>query len=169
MEPREKEGQLAIHLSERVRFGSFELNLGTGELVGNEPEVGGAPSDKVLHREQPFGILRLLIARQGGIVTRDEIKKVLWPNDTIVDFDRSINVAIAILRKAVGDTAENPQYIETLPRRGYRLIAAVQWESTTETPNAEDLQTSAPLPASRTDGLTGPRLPNYRVLAASSM
>ena len=164
MEPREKEGQLAIHLSERVRFGSFELNLGTGELVANEPEVGGAPTQKVLLREQPFQILRILIERRGGIVTRDEIKKVLWPNDTIVDFDRSINVAIAILRKAVGDTAENPKYIETLPRRGYRLIAAVQWESTTETPNGEDLQTSAPLPASRSGGLTGTRISHYRVL-----
>src|SRR5260370_916286 len=163
MEPREKEGQLAIHLSERVRFGSFELNLGTGELVGNEPEVGGAPTQKVLLREQPFQILRILIDRQGGIVTRDEIKKVLWSDETIVDFDRSINVAIAILRKAVGDTAENPKYIETLPRRGYRLIAAVQWESTTETPNGEDLQTSAPLPASRSGGLTGTRISHYRV------
>lgn len=66
-------------------------------------------------------------------MTRDEIKKVLWPNDTIVDFDRSINVAMAILRKAVGDNAEKPRYIETLPRRGYRLIVAVQRDSTTET------------------------------------
>src|SRR5260370_16954078 len=164
MEPREKEGQLAIHLSERVRFGRLEVSLGSGEVVEKGAEVGGGGTQKVLLREQPFQILRILIDRQGGIVTRDEIKKVLWPNDTIVDFDRSINVAIAILRKAVGDTAENPKYIETLPRRGYRLIAAVQWESTTETPNGEDLQTSAPLPASRSGGLTGTRISHYRVL-----
>src|SRR5258708_9713301 len=137
MEPAEKEGLWAIHLSERVRFGSFELNLGTGELVANEPEVGGAPPQKVLLREQPFQILRILIDRQGGIVTRDEIKKVLWPNDTIVDFDRSINVAMAILRKAVADNAENPKYIETLPRRGYRLIVPVERESTTKPPKPE--------------------------------
>lgn len=116
-----------------MRFGNFELNLQTGELVANEPGVDGAPPQKVLLREQPFQILRILIERRDGIVTRDEIKKVLWPNDTIVDFDRSINVAMAILRKAVGDNAEKPRYIETLPRRGYRLIVAVQRDSTTET------------------------------------
>ena len=137
------EGLLAIHISERVLFGRFELDLRTGELIGNEPEIDGASPRKVLLREQPFQILRILIERRGGIVTRDEIKKVLWPNDTIVDFDRSINVAMAILRKAVGDTAENPRYIETLPRRGYRLIAPVQRESTTEAPKAEERQTSA--------------------------
>jgi DNA-binding winged helix-turn-helix (wHTH) protein len=126
-----------------VRFGNFELDLRTGELVANEAGVDGAPPQKVLLREQPFQILRILIERRGGIVTRDEIKKVLWPNDTIVGFDRSINVAMAILRKAVGDTAEDPRYIETLPRRGYRLIVPVQRESTTEPPKAEDQQTSA--------------------------
>jgi DNA-binding winged helix-turn-helix (wHTH) protein len=135
---------MAIHVSERVRFGSFELDFRTGELVANEPGVDGAPPRKVLLREQPFQILRILIERRGGIVTRDEIKKVLWPNDTIVDFDRSINVAMAILRKAVGDAAENPKYIETLPRRGYRFIVPVEWqESSTENPKVEDLQTSA--------------------------
>src|SRR5579872_403103 len=132
---------MAIHGSERVRFGSFELDLQTGELVANEPAVDGAPPQKVLLREQIFQILRILIERRGGIVTRDEIKKVLWPNEIIVDFDRSINVAMAILRKAVGDTAENPRYIETLPRRGYRLIVPVQLESTTESPGAEHRQT----------------------------
>ena len=115
--------------------------------------MDGALPQKVLLREQPFQILRVLIERQGGIVTRDEIKKVLWPNDTIVDFDRSINVAMAILRKAVGDTAEDPKYIETLPRRGYRLIVPVQQESTTETPKGEGPQTSVLLPASRSGGV----------------
>ena len=71
--------------------------------------------------------------RQGKIVTRQEIRRILWPNDTVVDFDRSINVAMAILRKALGDDAEQPKYIETLPRRGYRLIAPVEWQqSSTE-------------------------------------
>jgi eukaryotic-like serine/threonine-protein kinase len=134
---------MPIHVTERVRFGGLELDLRTGELVANEPGVDGAPLQKLLLREQPFQILRILIEHGGEIVTRDEIKKVLWPNDTIVDFDRSINVAMAILRKAVGDTAENPKYIETLPRRGYRLKVPVQREGTTERPKAEDLQTSA--------------------------
>ena len=134
---------MAIHLSERVRFGTFELDLRSGELASREPGVGGPPSRKVLLREQPFQILQVLIEQQGRIVTRDEIKKVLWRDDTNVDFERSINVAMAILRKAVGDTAENPKYIETLPRRGYRLIVPVQRESTTETLKVQDLQTSA--------------------------
>ena len=108
---------MAIPISERVRFGRFEVNLRSGELVSNDPNVDGSPPQKVLLREQPFQILRLLIEHGGKIVTRDEIKKLLWPNDTIVDFDRSINVAMAILRKAVGDSAENPTCIETLPRR----------------------------------------------------
>lgn len=140
-----------------MRFGSFELNLRTGELLPNGPEADGSPPQKVLLREQPFQILLILVERRGGLVTRDEIKKVLWPNDTIVDFDRSINVAMAILRKAVGDTAENPKYIETLPRRGYRLIAPVLWESITETLKGEDPQTSAPLLASRVGGVHSAR------------
>jgi len=143
MDARLKEVYWPLTLSERVRFGKFELNLQTGELVAIEPGVDGPPPQKVLLREQPFRILRILIERGGGIVTRDEIKKVLWPNDTSVDFERSINVAMAILRKAVGDTAENPKYIETLPRRGYRLIVPVQRESTTEPPKAEGRHISA--------------------------
>jgi len=107
------------------------LNLRSGELVSNEPEVPGSPPLTVLLREQPFRILRILIEHRGKTVTRDEIKKVLWANDTIVDFDRSINVAMAILRKAVNDDAGNPKYIETLPRRGYRLIVPVEWQEST--------------------------------------
>src|SRR5690348_7271746 len=156
---------MAIHPSGRVRFGRFELNLRTGELVSNEPGVAGSPPEKVLLREQPFQILRILIDHRGNIVTRDEIKDVLWPNDTIVDFDRSINVAMAILRKAVNDDAGNPKYIETLPRRGYRLIVPVEWqESTLDIAQEEDAQTSASLPANRSGGLTGKRISGYRVL-----
>ena len=148
--------------SDRVRFGGFELNLRSGELVSNEPEAAGSPPRKVLLREQPFRILRILIEHRGKTVTRDEIKKVLWANDTIVDFDRSINVAMAILRKAVNDDAENPRYIETLPRRGYRLIVPVEWqESTSDVPKEEDVQPSTPLPDHRIGGLIGKR---YRVL-----
>jgi serine/threonine protein kinase len=154
---------MAIPLSERVRFGRFELNLRTGELVPTEPGVDGTAPQKALLREQPFQILRLLIERGGKIVTRDEIKKLLWPNDTIVDFDRSINVAIAIVRKAVGDSAESPKYIETLPRRGYRLIAPLEWqESTGDIPKVEDPQTLPPLPTN--SEIIGKRISHYRVL-----
>jgi serine/threonine protein kinase len=156
---------MAIHPSVRVRFGRFELNLRTGELVSSGPEVDGSQRRKVLLREQPFQILRILIDHRGNIVTRDEIKDVLWPNDTNVDFDRSINVAMAILRKAVNDDAGNPKYIETLPRRGYRLIVPVEWqESTSDIAKEEDAQTSASHPANRSGGLTGKRISGYRVL-----
>jgi eukaryotic-like serine/threonine-protein kinase len=150
---------MAIHLSERVRFGRLELNLRTGELAS----IDDSSPKKVLLREQPFQILRLLVERGGKIVTRDELKKLLWPNDTVVDFDRSINVAMAILRKAVGDIAENPKYIETLPRRGYRLIVPVEWlESAGDLPKVEESRTARPLP---TNGeVTGKRISHYRVL-----
>src|SRR5579871_8710 len=118
----------STNLVERVRFGSFELNVRTGELalIGTEPVE--PESAKVLLREQPFRILRILVERQGQIVTRQEIRQILWPNDTFVDYERSINVAMAILRKALADDADHPKYIETLARRGYRLIAPVEWQ-----------------------------------------
>src|SRR5262245_31103207 len=115
---------MVAHPSTRVRVGSFELDLRSGELCQTGPE---AAADKVILREQPFQVLRMLVEGEGKIVTRDEIKKRLWPNDTIVDFDHSINVAIGVLRRALGDSAANPRYIETLARRGYRLVASVEW------------------------------------------
>src|SRR5690348_4835597 len=114
--------------AELVRFGEFELNLRTGELFSIGTAAVEAGSAKMLLREQPFQILRILLERQGKIVTRQEIRQILWPNDTVVEFDRSINVAMAILRKALADDADHPQYIETLARRGYRLIAPVEWQ-----------------------------------------
>ena len=74
-------------------------------------------------QEQPFQILRLLLARRGGVVTRDELRDRLWPHGTFVDFEHSLNAAIKRLRAALGDDAKAPRYIETLPRRGYRWIA----------------------------------------------
>src|SRR5712672_1927588 len=109
----------------RARFGAFELDLTTGELRSASP-ANSEP--QVLLREQPFQVLRMLIERAGKLVTREDIKHKLWPDDTIVDFDNSINVSIRILRKAVGDRAEAPHYIETLARRGYRLVVPVEWD-----------------------------------------
>jgi len=117
--------------SELVRFGKFELNVRTGELFSIGTPAGSA---KVLLREQPFQILRILVERQGKIVTRQEIRQVLWPNDTVVEFDRSINVAMTILRKALADDADHPKYIETLARRGYRLITSVEWQQRSPAP-----------------------------------
>src|ERR1700756_4446208 len=140
------EGNSARHMSEespklaeRVRFGTFELNVRTGELVSIRTEPGEPGSPKVLLREQPFRILRILVERQGQMVTRQEIRQILWPNDTFVDYERSINVAMAILRKALADDADHPKYIETLARRGYRLIAPVESQESTADKPREDL------------------------------
>jgi DNA-binding winged helix-turn-helix (wHTH) protein len=118
----------STNLAERVRFGTFELNVRTGELVSVGTGAVEAGAAKVLLREQPFQILRILVERQGNMVTRQEIRQILWPDDTVVEFDRSINVAMTILRKALADDADHPKYIETLTGRGYRLIAPVEWQ-----------------------------------------
>ncbi|MGA9642413.1 MAG: protein kinase, partial [Terriglobales bacterium] len=117
---------------------------------------------KVLLREQAFQVLRMLVERGGKIVTREEIKSKLWQNDTVVDFDHSINATIKTLRRALGDSADNPQYIETLARRGYRLMVATEWlESTAGTPlaDARSVQ-SSPVPGD----LIGKKVSHYRVL-----
>ena len=108
--------------SGRVLFGAFELDLSTGELRSIEAPD---PNNKVILREQVFQILRMLLEREGKIVTRDEIKGRLWPADTIVDFDHSINATINALRRALGDSGDDPRYIETLARRGYRFLPDV--------------------------------------------
>jgi TolB-like protein/DNA-binding winged helix-turn-helix (wHTH) protein len=113
----------------RVRFGGFELDLSTGELRSTETpdSASPGPNNKVLLREQVFQVLRMLLECQGRIVTREEIKSRLWTNDTVVDFDQSINATIKALRRALGDSADNPRYIETLGRRGYRLMPAIEY------------------------------------------
>src|SRR5579862_7912973 len=122
--------------SGRVLFGTFELDLTTGELRSTETPD---PNHKVLLREQVFQVLRMLLEREGKIVTREEIRSRLWPADTVVDFDRSINETMKTLRRALGDSAFNPQYIETLARRGYRLMLPIQYlEPTPETALEKD-------------------------------
>ncbi len=102
-----------------VRFGVFELDLNSGELRRN--------GRKLKLQEQPFQVLRLLLDQSGQVVAREKLKEALWPADTFVDFDHSLNAAIAKLRQALGDSAENPRFIETLARRGYRFIAPVEF------------------------------------------
>ena len=101
-----------------ARFGVFELDLVAGELRKN-----GA---KLRLQEQPFQVLVLLLERGGDLVTREEMRQKLWPADTFVDFDHSLNTAVNKLRETLGDSASSPRYIETLARRGYRFIAPVQ-------------------------------------------
>jgi Tol biopolymer transport system component/DNA-binding winged helix-turn-helix (wHTH) protein len=103
-----------IKRSPIIRFGIFELDLNAGELRRN-----GA---KMKLQEQPFQVLAKLLERPGEIVTREELHGKLWPADTFVDFDHGLNAAIKRLRDALGDSAENPRFVETMARRGYRFI-----------------------------------------------
>ncbi len=154
----------------RVRFGAFELDLKSGELRPLEPENG---QRTIVLQEQPFQVLRLLIERNGEVATREEIRKNLWPNDTAVDFNHSINVAIGTLRRALRDSAEEPKYIETVARRGYRLIAQTEWVTSAEElptveadPKDDDGGNGTVTPASVWEGggLIGKKVLHYRVL-----
>ncbi len=120
--------------SSRVRVGAFEVDLKAGELRAGDR--------KLRLQEQPFQILLMLVERSGGLVTREEIQKKLWPNDTVVEFDHSIHTAINKLRQAFGDSAEDPKYIETVARRGYRLIAP--WSEWMPSPASPPLDVAAP-------------------------
>jgi TolB-like protein/DNA-binding winged helix-turn-helix (wHTH) protein/Tfp pilus assembly protein PilF len=101
-----------------LRFGIFEVDLQAGEL-----RKGGL---KIRLQEQPFQVLGILLERSGKVVTREELQKTLWPQDTFVDFDHGVNTAINKIRQALGDSAENPRFVETVARRGYRFIAPVE-------------------------------------------
>ena len=113
-----------------LRFGVFEVDLRTGELRKQGLKVK-------LHG-QPFQVLSMLLERPGELVTREEIREKLWPGDTFIDFEQSVNSSIKRLREALGDDAAAPRFIETLPRHGYRFIAAVE--------------SVVPLPSSATGG-----------------
>ena len=104
-----------------TRFGVFELDLSAGEL-----RKSGV---KLRLQGQPFQVLALLLERAGDVVTREELQQKLWPSDTFVDFDHSLNTAVNKVREALGDSASSPRYVETLARRGYRFIAEVHVDS----------------------------------------
>jgi TolB-like protein/DNA-binding winged helix-turn-helix (wHTH) protein/Flp pilus assembly protein TadD len=102
-----------------VRFGTYELSLQSGEL-----RKAGV---RVRVQQQPLKLLKVLLERSGEVVTREELRSRVWPKESFGDFDQAVNIAIAKLRSALGDSADNPQYIETLPKRGYRFIAGVSF------------------------------------------
>ena len=103
--------------SQVVRFGTFEVDVRLEELRKN--------GIRVKLTGQPFQILVILLEHPGDLVTREQLQERLWPSDTFVDFDRGLNVAVNRVREALGDSAENPRFVETLPRRGYRFIAPI--------------------------------------------
>jgi TolB-like protein/DNA-binding winged helix-turn-helix (wHTH) protein/Flp pilus assembly protein TadD len=124
-----------------VRFGAFELDLRTGEL-----RKAGV---RVNLPEQPYQVLRTLLDRPGDLVTREELRQRLWPAETFVDFEHGLNAAVRRLRDALGDSADSPRFVETLPRRGYRFIAPVSRNGvapflTLAAPSAPDQPTLAP-------------------------
>jgi Tol biopolymer transport system component/DNA-binding winged helix-turn-helix (wHTH) protein len=103
--------------NQRLQFGTFEVDMKAGELRRN--------GNRVRLQEQPFQILAMLLERPGEVVSREELRGRLWPADTFVDFDHSLNAAIRRLRDALGDSAENSRFVETVARRGYRLLVPV--------------------------------------------
>jgi Tol biopolymer transport system component/DNA-binding winged helix-turn-helix (wHTH) protein len=109
------------HSAQIVRFGVFEADLGTGELHKN--------GVKVPLQGQPFQVFAILLEHWGELVTREELRQRVWPKDTFVDFDHGLNTAITKIRIALGDDADNPRFVQTLPRRGYRFIVPVDRSS----------------------------------------
>jgi TolB-like protein len=107
-----------IHGASSVRFATFELDVPSRELrQGNR---------RVRLQDQPFEILRLMLEHPGEVITREDLRQRLWPDGTFVDFEHSLNAAVKRLRAALGDAAEKPRFVETLPRRGYRFIAPLE-------------------------------------------
>jgi len=119
-----------------LRFGVFEVNVRAGELRKQ--------GVRIKLQEQPFHVLTVLLQRPGEVITREELRNQNWPADTFVDFDNSLNTAINKLREALGDSADNPRFIETLPRRGYRFIAPVTGADGTTKGTATGVSAAAP-------------------------
>src|ERR1700751_687887 len=112
-----------------TRFSVFELDRESGELFRQ--------GRKVKLQGQPFELLLALLERAGEVLTREELRQKVWPTDNAGDFDHGLNRAINKVREALGDSAETPRFIETLPRRGYRFIGAIQANGVVEVPVAE--------------------------------
>ena len=121
----------AVHSPRLVRFETFEVDVRAGELrkAGVRLKLPG----------QPFQVLAILLERPGEVVTREELQKRLWP-DTFVDVDHNLNTAINKIREVLGDSAESPRFVETLPRRGYRFVAPVEGTQTTEVPGGSGVR-----------------------------
>jgi len=147
-----------------VCFGPFRLDLKAGELC-----QGG---ERIRLQEQPFQVLKMLLEHPGEVVTREEIRRKLWPKGTIVEFDHSINAAIKKLRQALGDAAEEPQYLETVARRGYRWKAPVEWADAAPPAGAAggggfmppSAEVNSALPAAALGNFIGKKISHYRVL-----
>src|SRR5271169_4763779 len=107
--------------SPQIRFGEFEVSLPTGEIRKR--------GIKLKMAAQPFQVLAALLEKPGDVVTREELRQKLWPDGTFVDFDHGLTKAVNRIRDVLGDSAESPRFVETLPRRGYRFIGAINHEN----------------------------------------
>src|ERR1700735_1446408 len=106
-------------LNSVVRFGTYEVSLQSGEV-----RKSGL---RIRVQQQPIKLLKALLERPGEVVTREELRGRVWPDESFGDFDQALNIAVGKLRSALGDSAENPRFIETLPKRGYRFMASVSF------------------------------------------
>src|SRR5579862_6655751 len=110
-----------------IRFGAFEADLHAGEVRKS--------GSRIKLQDQPFRVLQILLQRPGDLVTREELQSRIWPEDSFGDFDHAVNVAVGKLRTALGDSADNPSFIETVPRRGYRFVAKLNASSPVTPPS----------------------------------
>jgi Tol biopolymer transport system component/DNA-binding winged helix-turn-helix (wHTH) protein len=136
---------------QRVAFGSFVVDLTSGQILKNGRKIRLQP--------QPFRLLELMLMRPGEVVTRQEVCRALWDSDTFVDFDHGLGTAINKIRETLGDSAESPRFVETLPRRGYRFIGEIKPEVTPEPRAAVEVQARA----------TAPSRPRWPGLAAAAI
>ena len=118
-----------------ARFGVFEADLGARELRKQ--------GRRLRLQDQPFAVLAILLERSGSVISREELRQKLWPADTFVDFDHSLNTAVNKIRETLGDSASSPRFVETLARRGYRFVGEVQWEDRSGPP-ATNVQAKDP-------------------------
>ena len=146
-----------------VRFGTFEADLDARELRKSGVKIK-------LHG-QPFELLAMLLERPSEVVPREDLRQRLWPTDTFVDFDHGVNTAVNRLREALGDSAENPRFIETVPRRGYRFIAPVESHASVLPGSNAAVAGTSPSEAGRATTQPMPRIPKRRavVLAAAAV
>lgn len=132
-----------------VRFGAYEVDLRESRLTKT--------GIRVRLQEQPFQILVLLLERAGQLVTREEIRQRLWSDNTFVEFDNALNTAVGKLRSALNDSADNPRFLETIPRKGYRFVAPVSLLPETQSSQSRP-QTPTPETATARELTTTPEM-----------
>jgi Tol biopolymer transport system component/DNA-binding winged helix-turn-helix (wHTH) protein len=136
-----------------VRFDQLQVDLSSGDLRKSDGRAARIP-------QQPLQVLRLLLQAEGRVVTREQLRGALWPEDTFVDFEHGVNTAVKKLRQALEDSVENPKFIETVPKVGYRFLVPVEWESGSE--DKHDLRDA--LPTSTRDATVAQSEPRKRLL-----